>query len=76
MLKIQLKGRFTIDKKYVSKDLYIAFIEKDKIKIYYHDDAINMIPSNISASKSWVETGLYSWNKTPVIYDTIISVLN
>jgi len=27
MLKVQLKGRFTIDKKYLNKDIYIAFIE-------------------------------------------------
>ena len=26
MIKIQLKGRFTLDKKYEKKDLYIAFI--------------------------------------------------
>lgn len=76
MLKIQLKGRFTIDKKYIGKDLFIAFIEKEQIKLYYHDDAINMMPSNISESKSWLENGLYSWNKTPVIYDSIISILN
>jgi hypothetical protein len=76
MLKIQLKGRFTIDKKYIGKDIYIAFIEKEQIKLYYHDDAITMIPTNISASKSWFENGLYSWNKTPVIYDSIIDILN
>ena len=30
MLKIQLKGRFTIDKKYIGKNIYIAFIEKNE----------------------------------------------
>lgn len=76
MLKIQLKGRFTMAKKYIGKDIYIAFIEKGQIKLYSHDDAINMIPINISESKSWFENGLYTWNKTPVIYEEIISVLN
>ena len=33
MLKIQLKGRFTVDKKYIGKDIYISFIEDNKIKI-------------------------------------------
>tara|TARA_B100000809_G_C14757548_1_gene394530 strand:+ start:145 stop:408 length:264 start_codon:yes stop_codon:yes gene_type:complete len=33
MLKVQLKGRFTIDKKYIGKDIHIAFIEDDIIKI-------------------------------------------
>lgn len=76
MLKIQLKGRFTVDEKYIGKDIYIAFIEKEQIKLYWHDDAINMLPSKISESKSWQENGLYSWNKTPVIYSSIISILN
>ena len=32
MLKVQLKGRFTVDKKYIGKDIYVAFIENDIIK--------------------------------------------
>ncbi|SNR60390.1 hypothetical protein SAMN04488009_2766 [Maribacter sedimenticola] len=76
ILKIQLKARFTIDKKYIGKDLYIAFIEEGKVKLYYHDDAINMIPENIENSTSWIRDGLYTWGKTPVIYEPIISILN
>ena len=34
ILKVQLKGRFTIDKKYIRKDIHIAFIEDDIIKMY------------------------------------------
>ena len=37
MLKVQLKGRFTIDKKYIGKDLYVAFLESNAVKIYNHD---------------------------------------
>ena len=37
MMKIQLKGRFTLDKKYLKKDIYVAFIENDKIKIFFHN---------------------------------------
>ena len=33
MMKIQLKGRFTVDKKYINKEIYIAFIENDIIKL-------------------------------------------
>ncbi|MDG1729775.1 MAG: hypothetical protein P8K68_03965 [Algibacter sp.] len=76
IIKVQLKGRFTIDKKYIQKDLYIAFIENEKIKIYMHDDAIDILPENIKKSNSWKNTGLYSWGKTPVFYDSIITVLN
>lgn len=76
MIKVQLKGRLTIDKKYIGKDLYIAFIEGDKIKIYLHDDALGIIQENIKDSISWKERGLYSWGKTPKIYDYIITILN
>lgn len=76
MLKVQLKGRFTLAKKYIDKHIYIAFIENESIKIYLHDDAINMMPDNIKNSKSWIENGLYTFNKIPVKYEAIISVLN
>lgn len=76
MLKVQLNGRVTLAKKYIEKNIYIAFIENDSVKIYLHDDAINMMPDNIKNSKSWVENGLYTFTKTPVKYDDIISVLN
>ena len=72
MLKVQLKGRFTVDKKYIGKDIYVAFIENDIIKIYEHDKAIKMLPKNILDSSSWRDKGGYSWGKTPRIYDSII----
>ena len=34
MLKIQLKGRFTVEKKYIGKTIYISFIEDGKKKFY------------------------------------------
>lgn len=37
MLKVQLKGRFTVDKKYIAKEIYIAFIENNVVKMYDHD---------------------------------------
>ena len=52
MIKVQLKGRFSIDKKYIGKNLFIAFIEQDKVKIYLHDKAVNIAPNNIINSKS------------------------
>ena len=75
MLKIQLKGRFTIDKKYLNKEIYIAFRENNENKIYKHDDAVNMIPENTAKSKSWAEKGLYSWGKTPEFYNDIITII-
>jgi hypothetical protein len=76
MLKIQLKGRFTLAEKYIDKNIYIAFIENDSVKIYLHDDAISIMPDNVKNSKSWIENGLYTFTKTPLKYNDVISVLN
>ena len=75
MIKFQLKGRFTIDKKYIGKEIYIAFIEEEKIKIYNHDEAVNSIPDNIKGSESWSKNGSYSWGKTPNRYGAIIKII-
>ena len=72
MIKVQLKGRFTLDRKYEDKDLYIAFIEKGIIKIYLHDEALAIATSNITDSKSWTENGSYSMNQTPKHYSQVI----
>jgi len=72
MMKIQLKGRFTVDKKYINKSIYIAFIENGVIKLYAHDQAVLLLPVNIKNSKSWLENGGYSWGQTPKIYNSII----
>ena len=75
MLKIQLKGRFTIDKKYQKKDIYIAFLEEGIVKMYKHDEVIDFLPDNIKNSVSWAERDGYSWGKTPKHYDTIIKII-
>ena len=75
MLKVQLKGRFTIDKKYIGKDLYVAFLESNAVKIYNHDLIVQELSENIIESKSWKVKGLYHWGKTPVRYETIIHTL-
>lgn len=68
MMKIQLKGRFTIDKKYIGKNIYIAFIEDGIVKIYFHDDVINSLSEGIKNTKSWRLNGIYTWGKTPKMY--------
>ena len=73
-LKIQLKGRFTVDKKYIGKDLWVAFIEDGKIKLYKHDLAVSMLTDNVKSSVSW-QKGTYTWNVTPKHYYSIISEL-
>ena len=75
MLKIQLKGRFTVDEKYRGKDIYITFIEDDKIKMYKHDEAVNLLPEKTKNTESWEKRGGYSWGITPKQYESIIKVI-
>jgi len=72
MIKIQLKGRFTLDRKYIDKGIYIAFIEDGIIKMYKHDEAVKIVPENVSNSSSWADKGLYHWGKTPKHYSQVI----
>jgi len=62
-LKVQLKGRLTIDKKYIEKDLYIAFRNGDDWYLYPHDELIEKLHSTGIAlhTSSWSEKGHYSW---------------
>ena len=74
-LKIQLKGRMTIDKKYLSKDIHIAFIIEDECFVYPHDEMLDRILmlDKISSSKSWIEAGSYSWPRPPLWAKDILS---
>ena len=76
MIKVQLKGRFTIDKKYLGKEIYIAFIEDGVIKVYDHDEVVNSLTGSILETESWKVNGNYSWPKTPNAYSDVITVLN
>ena len=75
MLKVQLKGRFTVDKKYIGKDIFIAFLESDSVKIYNHDAVIMDLSENITSSKSWKQNGLYHRGQNPLRYDSLIYTL-
>lgn len=75
MFSIQLKGRFTVEKKYIGKDIYISFIEDGKIKIYEHDEAVNLLPEKTKNTISWAKRGGYSWGITPKQYESIIKVI-
>ena len=39
-------------------------------------EALELMPDNVKNSKSWIETGLYTFKKTPVMYQKVISELN
>ena len=68
-LKVQLKGRLVIDKKYMNKNIWICFRIKKNLYLYLHDEIMEYIiansPTNISNTISWGKRGLYSWPTIP-----------
>jgi hypothetical protein len=61
--KVQLKGRFTIDKMYLKQDLYICFRDGEQWFIYSHDELVDKVlaTSSIAATESWMTGGGYSF---------------
>ncbi|HHC7270743.1 TPA: hypothetical protein ACN30M_004596 [Vibrio parahaemolyticus] len=74
-IKIQLKGRLTIDRKYLEKDIYIAFRDNDVWYLYPHDELVEVltIAGIATTTQSWIEKGHYSW---PQISSQLNSILN
>ncbi len=66
-LKVQLKGRFGIDKKYLGKDIYVAFRKGDDWYLYPHDELADFVieAGKITSSISWSEDHAYSWPSPP-----------
>ncbi|MEQ9446749.1 MAG: hypothetical protein RJS98_14385 [Rhodospirillaceae bacterium] len=67
-LKIQLKGRLVIDRKYLGKDIHIAFLDGEDLYIYNHDDFVHYLEVNelIGAdSVTWHEKGFRHWPRPP-----------
>lgn len=61
LLKIQLKSRWTIDKKYHGRDIHIAFREGDVWYLVPHDEAVSMGNElGYCARASWTKGGQWS----------------
>ena len=60
VFKIQLKSRLTFDKKYMDKDLYIAFPSDNGFYIYLHDEALKLFIDRYKNTSSWNDKGAYS----------------
>ena len=46
-LKVQLKGRLTFSKKYMDKDLYIAFFENPDWYLFPHDEVLAKVIAGV-----------------------------
>ena len=62
-LKVQLKSRLTVDKKYKNKDIWICFQFQDIWYLFLHDAFLRWALENlkIGETKSWDGPGRYSW---------------
>jgi hypothetical protein len=60
-LRVQLKGRMTFDRKYVGRNLYIAFHAEGMWYIYPHDDLLNRLTGagRLVGTRSWEVDGVY-----------------
>ena len=69
-LKVQLKNRFSIEKKYLNKDIYICFQTRDGLYLYPHDEAVEFVLNNstVGETTSWKKDGSYHWPSTPRKY--------
>ncbi len=68
-LKVQLKGRLVIDRKYQGKDIHIAFIHGDATFLYDHDHLVRHLEDNGligDGSVTWHEKGFRNWPTPPV----------
>lgn len=67
-LKVQLKGRLTLDKKYCGKNVYVAFLVDDECYVYPHDIILKVVLArgNVGETTSWANGGKYTWPGLPL----------
>jgi hypothetical protein len=66
-LKIQLKARLSFYKKYIGKNIFIAFPFKNEWYLFNHDELLEKFlktfADKMAISASWAsEDGFYTWN--------------
>ncbi|MBR0669930.1 hypothetical protein [Neoroseomonas soli] len=75
-LKVQLKGRLVIDRKYLGKGVHIAFLHGDDLYLYDHDGLVTHLERSglIGAdSVTWHQHGQRSWPSPPAWAITYLS---
>lgn len=59
--KVQLKGRWVIDRKYVGRDIWIAFPIGTDWYLMPHDEMVALAEAEgVTKTASWVDGGVYS----------------
>ena len=57
---IQQKARWTIDRKYIGRGLWVAFPDNEHWYLVPHDRLADTAPDGTLESKSWTGPGIYS----------------
>lgn len=68
-LKVQVKSRMTVDKKYCGKNVHIAFLRGADCFVYPHDAVLQLIIAGgfmKESSPLWAADGYRSWPRPPV----------
>ena len=67
-LKVQLKARLIIDRRYEGKEIHIAFLHGDDLFLYDHDAFLKHLIDNKrigDSSTSWHDKGFRTWPSPP-----------
>ena len=67
-LKVQLKGRLVIDRKYRNKEIHVAFLHGDDLYLYDHDAFVHFLETTGKIgdeSVTWHQKGFRSWPSPP-----------
>jgi hypothetical protein len=61
-LRVQLKGRMSIERKYIGKNLFMAFPANQSWHLVEHDRLVEIVSehSNWLNTHSWIERGIYN----------------
>lgn len=72
-VKIQLKSCFTFAKKFIGKDIYIAFPQDGKWYLYPHDELLNRKEfDSMKEARSWKkEKEEFHWPRIPKKYEKL-----
>ena len=62
-IKVQLKGRLEVNRKYTGKDIFMCFRHKENWYLGPHDEILEVVEGSIEKTSSWTN-GKYTW-KTP-----------
>jgi hypothetical protein len=60
-IKVQLKGRLEVNRKYTGKDIFMCFRYKENWYLGPHDEILGIVEARIEKTASWTD-GKYTWN--------------